>query len=180
MTLYIFGLRLYSIFGQHWTFILTPVQWCMVDQNRDILPLSPSATDCMQYAIMHIGTLIFCSHCIWFFIASSLCLRCPGFVYWLFGFCPHPEWRQYFPCPNLALITIDHAFQIPVDVTPQLCSLWQTLDCRNYGNNYQQICNNEDTFWRLESCWWLKYNKVDTTNRCEALKYYTFLKYVKY
>ena len=98
---------------------------------------------------MHIGTFIFCSHCIWFFIASSLCLRCPGFVYWLFGFCPHPEWRQYFPCPNLALITIDHAFQIPVDVTPQLCSLWQTLDCRNYGNNYQQICNNEDTFWRL-------------------------------
>ena len=28
--------------------------------------------------------------------------------------------------------------------------------------------------------WWLKYNKVDTTNRCEALKYYTFLKYVIY
>ena len=23
-------------------------------------------------------------------------------------------------------------------------------------------------------------NKVDTTNRCEALKYYTFFKYVKY
>ena len=23
-------------------------------------------------------------------------------------------------------------------------------------------------------------NNVDTTNRCEALKYYTFLKYVKY
>ena len=27
---------------------------------------------------------------------------------------------------------------------------------------------------------WSDDNKVDTTNRCEALKYYTFFKYVKY